>query len=83
MKDTDLKKKHSFPQGESLSCEAEDLGKTWQSFVAENALRARDGEQVANFDPMTTAFLATSIDKNDPDALQSSLSTLSQTSDSS
>ena len=29
-----LEKKHSFPQGESLSCEAEDLGKTWQSFVA-------------------------------------------------
>ena len=45
-----LEKKHSFPQGESLSCEAEDLGKTWQSFVAENALRARDCEQVANFE---------------------------------
>ena len=30
-----------------MSQEAEDLGKTWQSFVAENALRARDGEQVA------------------------------------
>ena len=49
-------KKIIFIQGDKISEEAEALSKKWQTFVADLALRAKEGEQVFYAEHSPDAF---------------------------